>query len=65
MKLFGGDRDGEPADGRRPKGWGVDLRWSAWTLENELIFGSNAFVAYFIWPLVKVQTLGYFDISAF
>src|ERR1017187_1955875 len=47
------------------QGLGCDLRRSAWTLENEAIFGSNAFVAQFIWPLVKAQTLGYFDIPAF
>ena len=35
----------EPANGRRPKGRGVDLRGSAWTLENEAIFGSNTLVA--------------------
>jgi len=47
------------ADGVRPTGR------QAGKVAHYLIFGSNAFVAYFIWPLVKVQTLGYFDISAF
>jgi hypothetical protein len=35
MELFGGGRNGEPANGRRTQGWGVISEGGAWTLENE------------------------------